>query len=147
MSRDNVEAIRTLFGAFEGVDVASIDWTSEGIRQVLAGAASEDVELTTLQSGIGSGVGAHYEGIDGFIRYLGEWLEPFSEYRVENVDYIDAGDCVLVPSRQWGKGDGSGIRVEIELTTLYELRDGLVVRMHQFDTLDEARAAASPDAE
>ena len=71
--------------------------------------------------------------------------EMFSEYRVENLDYIDAGDCVLVPSRQWGTGEGSGIRVEIELTTLYELRNGVVVRIHQFDTLAEARAAAEAD--
>ena len=43
----------------------------------------------------------HYRGIDGLAEYLGKWLEPFSEYQVENLEYIDAGDCVLVPSRQW----------------------------------------------
>jgi hypothetical protein len=32
--------------------------------------------------------------------------------------------------------------VEIELTTLYELRDGKIRRMHQYDTLEEAREAA-----
>jgi hypothetical protein len=32
--------------------------------------------------------------------------------------------------------------VELELTTLYELQDGKVARVHQFDTLDEALEAA-----
>jgi hypothetical protein len=32
--------------------------------------------------------------------------------------------------------------VEIELTTLYGLRDGQITRIHQFDTLEEAREAA-----
>jgi ketosteroid isomerase-like protein len=73
---------------------------------------------------------------------LQEWLEPFSEYHVDNVEYIDAGDCVLVPSRQNGVGAASGARVEIELTTLYELRDGRIARIHQYDTLEEAREAA-----
>jgi ketosteroid isomerase-like protein len=72
----------------------------------------------------------------------GEWLEPFSEYHVENLDYIEAGDCVLVPSRQWGVGSGSGARVEIELTALYELRKGRIARIHQYDTTEEALEAA-----
>jgi hypothetical protein len=49
--------------------------------------------------------------------------------------------CVI-PSRQWGVGVGSGARVEIELTTLLELRDGQITRVHQYDTLEEAREAA-----
>jgi hypothetical protein len=70
-------------------------------------------------------------------------VEPFSEYQVQNLDYIGAGDWVLVPSRQWGIGSGSGVRVELELTTAYLVQDGKVARMDQFDTLDEARAATS----
>ena len=93
---------------------------------------------------MGLGISDSYRGPDGVIRYLREWLGPFSDYRVENLDYVDAGDCVLVPSRQTGIGSGSGARVEIELTTLYELRDGVIVRVHQFHTLDEAREASVP---
>jgi ketosteroid isomerase-like protein len=126
----------------EGINVAAIDWDVEAIREILGRAYSPDVELRTLESGIGSGVGEFYRGSDGVVRYLREWLEPFSEYHVENLDYIEAGDCVLVPSRQWGVGSGSGARVEIELTILYELRDGQIARVHQYDTLEEALEAA-----
>ena len=142
MSQENVEIVRSLFEPLEGVNIAAIDWDAEAIRETLGLAYSPDVELTTLASGLGSGVGEFYRGPDGLSRYLREWLEPFSEYRVEALDYIEAGDCVLIPSRQWGIGTGSGARVKIELTTLYELRDGKITRMHQYDTLDEALEAA-----
>jgi ketosteroid isomerase-like protein len=142
MSQENVEIIRSVFEPLANVNVAAIDWEIEAIRDATGQAYSSDVELTTLASGAGSGVDAFYSGADGIVRYLREWLEPFGEYYVQNLEYIDAGDCVLVPSRQWGVGEGSGAKVEIELTTLYELRDGKIVRMHQFDTLEEAREAA-----
>jgi ketosteroid isomerase-like protein len=142
MSRENVEVVRSVFEPFRSVNVAAIDWELDAIREAAGQAYSPDVELTTLASGLGSGVDEFYSGADGLVRYLREWLEPFAEYYIENLDYIDAGDCVLVPSRQYGVGEGSGAKVEIELTTLYELRDGKIVRSHQYDTLEEAREAA-----
>ncbi len=142
MSEGNVEIVRSVFEPLAGVNLAAIDWGVETIRELLGRAYSPDVELTTLASGLGSGVGEFYRGSDGFVRYLQEWLDPFSEYQVENLDYIEAGDCVLIPSRQWGVGAGSGVRVEIELTTLLELRDGQIARVHQYGTLQEALKAA-----
>jgi ketosteroid isomerase-like protein len=138
MSQENVEIVRSVFEPMEGINLAAIDWGVEEIRETLGRAYSPDVELTTLASGVGSGVDEFYRGADGVVRYLREWLEPFSEYHVENLDYIEAGDCVIVPSRQWGVGSGSGARVEIELTTLFELRDGRIARVHQYDTAEEA---------
>lgn len=146
MSVENVEIVRSVFEPLAGVNLAAIDWEEETVVEIVGRAYTPDVELTTLSSGVGTGVADFYRGAGGLVRYLSEWLGPFSEYHVENLDYLDAGDCVLVPSRQWGVGSGSGIRVELEITTLYELRDGLIARMHQFDTFDEARAAAHAQA-
>jgi ketosteroid isomerase-like protein len=143
MSQQNLETVRSLLEPFAGINVAEVDWGAEAIRDAVRDLHTPDVRLRTLASGLGTGVDTDYQGLDGLVRYLKEWLEPFSEYRVENVEYIEVGDCVLVPSRQWGVGDGSGARVEIELTTLYELRDGRIARIHQYDTLEEAREAAT----
>jgi ketosteroid isomerase-like protein len=142
VSQENVEIVRSVFEPFDGINIAGIDWSGEAIREALGRAYSPDIEVTTLMSGLGSGVDLSYRGLDGVVRYLRDWLEPFSEYRVESLDYIEAGDCVLVPSRQWGVGSASGARAEIELTTLYELRDGQIARIHQYDTLEEAHEAA-----
>lgn len=146
MSEQNVQAIRSVFEPLRGVNLAAIDWSVGEIREAVGAAYSPDVELTTLASGVGTGVDPFYRGADGFVRYLREWMSPFSEYYVDNLDYIDAGDCVLVPSHQWGVGAGSGARAELDLTTLFELRDGRITRVHQYDTLDEARAEAAGPA-
>lgn len=144
--RENVEVVRSILKPLEGVNLAAVDWSAQALGDAIGRAYSPDIELTTLASGMGSGVGKFYRGLDGLARYLTEWLEPFSEYQVENLDYVQAGDCVLVPTRQWGVGAGSGARVELELTALYELRDGRIARIHQYDTLDEALAAAARPA-
>ncbi len=95
-----------------------------------------------MASGVGIGIDARYEGVDGLIEYLTAWLEPFSDYRAEYLDFIPVGDCVLVPSRNVGIGSASGARTEIELTQLCEVRDGKLVRVDQYETLEEARAEA-----
>ena len=134
--------VRSMFEPFERVNVAAIDWSAEGIREALGRAYSPDIELTTLAIPLGLDVSDSYRGLDGLVEYLRTWLEPFSEYYVEALDYVDAGDCVLIPSRQWGVGGVSGARVELELTTLYEVRDGRITRVHQYDTVDQALEAA-----
>jgi len=141
VSEENVEIVQSMLGPFGGVDVSAVDWDAEGIRGVLEQSYSPDVVLRALASGVGSGPSAVYRGWDGLVQYLKEWLEPFSEYHLEPLDYVEAGDCVLVPSRQWGVGSSSGARVEIELTLVYELRDGKIVRLDQYDTVEDAREA------
>jgi ketosteroid isomerase-like protein len=143
VSQQNVEIVRSLIEPFAGSDVSGIDWGSDAVREAVGHLYSDDVELRTLESGLGTGVDGFYEGLEGMIQYLQDWLEPFGEYHVEWLEYIEAGDCVLVPSRQWGVGSASGARAELELTWLYELRDGRISRMEQYDTLDEAREAAA----
>jgi ketosteroid isomerase-like protein len=75
------------------------------------------------------------------IRAFREWVEPFSEYYVEPLDFIGVGDRVVIPQRQWGVGSTSGIPVEIEVTHVYEFRDGQIIRVDEYDTHDEALAA------
>lgn len=141
MSQENVEIVRSVLEPFDRADIAGVDWGAEAIRERLERVHSPDLELRPLASGAGSGPSALYRGWDGLVRYLGEWLEPFSEYHAEWLDYIEAGACVLVPSRQWGVGSMSGARVEIELTVAYELRDGQIERIDQYDTLEDALEA------
>jgi ketosteroid isomerase-like protein len=140
---ENSEIVRSLWEPFGGVNVAEVAWDADVVRQVLTTYYSPDCELTPLESGIGSGISTHFSGWEGLQTYLQEWMEPFSEYYVENLDYVAVGDCVLVPSRQRAVGAGSGAETEITLTTLFELREGKIVRMQQYDTLAEAREAAA----
>ena len=57
-------------------------------------------------------------------------------------DFIEVGDRVVVPNRQWGIGSTSGIPVEDEFTWVYEIRDSQIARVDEYDTLEEALEAA-----
>jgi ketosteroid isomerase-like protein len=141
MSQENVEIVRGMLEPFNGIDAAAIDWSANEVRDALGSAYSEDLELRPLASGR-TGLDEVYRGVDGLVEYFRTWLEPFSEYHFELLDYLDDGDRVLVPMRGRGVGAASGVPAEIELTTAYELRDGLIERIIQYDSLDEAREAA-----
>ena len=142
MSEENVEKIRAMLAPFDGVEISTIDWESEAIREILERDYSPDIELRTLESGIGSGPSSFYKGWDGLIRYFKEWFEPFSEYRMWWLDYVEAGERVLVPMKASGVGSGSGLRVEMELVLSYELQNRMITRLDQYDTLDQALEAA-----
>ena len=142
MSEENVERVKAILGPFDDVDVTGIDWESEAIREILERDYSPDIELRTLESGIGSGPSSFYEGWDGLTRYLKEWFEPFSEYRMKWLDYIEAGERVLVPMKASGVGSASRLPVEMELVLSYELQDGRITRLDQYDTVEQALEAS-----
>jgi hypothetical protein len=142
MSEENVERIKAMLAPFGDVDVAGIDWEAEAIREILERDYSPDIELRTLESAVGSGPSGSYQGWDGLTRYFEEWFEPFSEYRMKWLDYIEAGRRVLVPMKASAVGSASGLQVEMELVLAYELQDGLITRLDQYDTLEQALESA-----
>jgi ketosteroid isomerase-like protein len=138
MSKENVEMVRGLWKAFKGVDCTTIDWDGEAIREMTEQYWSPEVELRWARS---NPEARAYQGRDGALRAFREWVEPFSEYYVEPLDFIEQGDLVIVPQRQWGIGNASGIPVEVEVTYVYELRDNQIARIDEHDTLEEALEA------
>ena len=142
MSKENVELVRSMLAPLDGVDVGGIDWGDAAMREILEQNYSPDVELRTMQSAVGIGPSALYRGVDGVAQYLQEWFEPFSEYRMDFLDWIDAGDRVIVPMRARGVGAASGVQVDMELTLSYEVRDGRITRLDQYDTPEDALKAA-----
>jgi ketosteroid isomerase-like protein len=139
MSQENVEMVRGLWEPFKGADYTAIDWDDEAIREMTERFFSSDIELRWSRSGPEARV---YQGRDGVIQAFREWLEPFSEYYIEPLDFIEQEDRVIIPQRQWGIGSTSGVSVEIEVTHVYEVRDNLVARVDEYDTLEEALEAA-----
>jgi ketosteroid isomerase-like protein len=142
MSEENVEIVRAMFEPFNGMDIADIDWGGKAMREIIERRYSPEVKLTTMESAIGIGPSRSYSGWEGLVRYLDEWFGPFSEYHLESLDFIDVGDRVIVPSRARGVGGASGIHVDMELTISYEFRDGLITRVDQYDTVEDALEAA-----
>ena len=139
MSQENVDLVRGLWEPFKGVDLTTVDWDHEAIREISERFWSPDVELRWARSGPEARV---YKGRDGVIQAFREWAEPFREYYIEALDFIGEGDCVLIPQRHSGIGSTSGVSVEQEFTHVYEVRDHMITRVDEYDTLKEALEAA-----
>ena len=68
-----------------------------------------------------------YRGRDGFRRMAEQWLEPWSSFHAEPLDFIERGDAVVIPIRQSATGRESGIEVEMDLAYLVRVRDDKLV--------------------
>src|SRR5205823_2994275 len=80
VSAENVAIARSLWAPFQGLDATAIDRDDESVREALGAPFSPDVELRWSSTGPDREV---YRGPDGVIQAYREWVEPFSEYRVE----------------------------------------------------------------
>jgi ketosteroid isomerase-like protein len=139
MSKQNVDLVRGVWATFQSLDNwAAVDWDSEAIKEIVARTYSSDVELRWSTTGPENTV---YRGRDGVIKAFREWIEQFSEYCGEPLEFIELEDRVLVPQRHWGVGGASGVPVEVTVTHVYECRGNQIVRVDEYDTLEQARKA------
>jgi ketosteroid isomerase-like protein len=144
VSAEYVQIVRTMWEGFKGLDAAQVDWHNEAVRELLEKPFAPDAELRWSTTGPENTV---YRGRDGVVQAMREWVEPFSEYYAEALDYIDLGDHVVVPTRQRGVGRESQVPVEIEVTHVFIFRDdGLIARLDEYDTLEEGLEAAGGGA-
>jgi len=87
-------------------------------------------------------VRANYHGHAGVECFFRDWLATWADYAITTREYRDAGDAVVVVFRQSGAGQGSGVRVERDFFTVYDLRESKVVRARLYESRDQALEAA-----
>jgi ketosteroid isomerase-like protein len=84
-----------------------------------------------------------YKGHEGFMTWIGAWLEAWEEFTIEIERIEPVGERhVVVDMLSRGVGKGSGIEVEQTLAYMWELRDGKAVAQHLYPTWDDALAVA-----
>jgi ketosteroid isomerase-like protein len=81
-----------------------------------------------------------YRGFDGVRRVWSEFVSAWDEYRVEPLEFHDAGDQVAVVVHIVGRTHG--LEVDDTRSSLLTIRDGRVVRLEAFADPDAAREAA-----
>jgi len=70
------------------------------------------------------------------------WLGTWDDWRMEMVDYLDAGDKVLGIGREYGRGKQSGVLIDHLVFVVFTLRDGQIVHWKGFLDKDQALEAA-----
>jgi ketosteroid isomerase-like protein len=82
-----------------------------------------------------------FVGREGLRRLASEiseaWTGRFDDV-MEFEDFIDLGDWVVVPWTARLKGRSSGIEVEVSETYAVRVEDGLIMRVDEYRTQDEA---------
>ena len=86
--------------------------------------------------------GRDYRGQSGFVRWLRDWGEAWERWTIEPVEYLDAGDKVVLVFRMIAKGRGSGLELDRLDTLVYEFREGKAVRLDYYNSREEGLAAA-----
>jgi ketosteroid isomerase-like protein len=87
--------------------------------------------------------GGTYRGHQGFLQWLGQWDEAWEEFRVEieRIEFVGERYGV-VTVRQFGRGAGSGVEVEMRIVQLYEVQGDKAIRIHLYPDREVALAAA-----
>jgi ketosteroid isomerase-like protein len=124
----------------EGLARRSIDAYNRGDVEALLEQLDEEIEVCTPPELPNAGT---YRGHQGFLQWLGQWDEAWEEFRleIERIDFV--GDrCGVVTVRQFGRGAGSGVEVEMRIAQLYEMRGDKAARLHYYPDRETAVAAA-----
>jgi ketosteroid isomerase-like protein len=126
MSQENVEVVRRLMDAADRDDLPA----------VLA-CIDRAVEFIPLRAGT-EGVYRGHEGVETFWADNRETFERFKP----NYQLRDVGGRVLA----WGtihvRGRGSGVEMDIPTGVIFDLRNGKIVRWHDFGSREKALEAA-----
>ncbi len=83
-----------------------------------------------------------YLGLDGIGRYMRAFLGAWEDLVIEAIEFIDAGDSIVVGVRQRGTGRGSGAPIEQTYFQLWTFRGGTVLRIENILRRGEALEAA-----
>jgi uncharacterized protein len=124
MSRENVELIRRGYEAWNSGDAeTALAMFDPDVEILLATDAGTVWGLDLQQS---------YRGVEGFMRFLGDFSDAWEEFRWEPVDYRDAGDRVLVLIHLTARGRGSGIELDVNMAHVCDVQADKVVRHETF---------------
>jgi ketosteroid isomerase-like protein len=129
MSEENVEIVRRLVEAWNEHDEAlAASYLADDIEWAPAGPAAVDRVV--------------YRGPEEFARGFAAVWETWDQFHFEEADVRDLDDSALWLGRVRMRGRASHIELDQEFANRFDLRDGLITRVHAFLTWRDALKAA-----
>ena len=117
---------------------AGIDAFNGGDHERLLNLATEDIEWKRVD-GL-PGEGGTIRGRDALRAHLEP--EVFARSRFEIVEVVESDDLALVRGVFHAQGAGSGIELDVEAYVVYRARDGLVWRIENWRTREDAERSS-----
>jgi ketosteroid isomerase-like protein len=127
MSQENVEVVKAKIDAYNRED-----WDDFIFKDAAPG-----FELDFSRA-VGPWRGVF--GLDQARRFVDEIRETWESTRLEPHEFIEAGDLVVVPLTQHGKGR-EGIEVTASFTLVWTIRNGAIERVTMYQERQEALEA------
>lgn len=121
MSAQDVETLRRGYEAFARQDLEAV-----------MAAFHPDIEWRSPDS---TPLGGHYRGQDAVKGFFGKLAQRFQRLSVEPLEFLDAGDAIVVVTRD--RGAGSAGDFDMESIHLWRMRDGKAASFTEY--LDTAR--------
>ena len=128
MSQENVEIVRQAFERASDGDVGV--WFESCHPDVRVFPRPDEPDAAD-----------EYRGLDGLMDYLTNWFGQWDDYQIEPVEFIDAGEHVVVRARERGRMQQTGVEVEAVFSYSFVLRDGKAVEWHMYDSHKDALQA------
>jgi hypothetical protein len=141
MSQENVEIVRALIPS-PHIDIAALlrdDSLFDQARTALEPLVDPGAESVAIWQG---GAATTHVGIEGFRKLWLDWLQPWSSYHVRVDEVIDAGDRIVVLIRDRARPHDAEVEVELISGSVWEVRDGKIVRVEFCGSREEALEAA-----
>jgi|SRR5919108_2250492 ketosteroid isomerase-like protein len=133
MSQENVQIVARLYRAAERGD-----WWA------YPQAFDPDVRSARVMSPEteGAGLSGEWQGLDGLAENLRLWFSAWNGFRSKPEEFIEAGDKVVVLTRETATGKASGLPLDQDAADVWELRDGKVVDVCFYLRREDALEAA-----
>jgi ketosteroid isomerase-like protein len=125
MSQENVELIRSLY---------------DGWLRGEPGLDKLDPEISMVESSTLPGA-VSASGIEAVERYLRSFAKHWEQISIEPIEYVDAGDRVVVVARLTGSGKKSGVEVNRTWAYVWTLRGGKALGMVGYANREDALGA------
>jgi ketosteroid isomerase-like protein len=135
MSQEHLEIVRREYAAF-----AARDW------EALADLCHPEIEYETLESA--PGIAGSYRGLREITDFFDAWADPYSEFRVEPDEIIDAGDQVVTVEQHAArglKGSEADSWLQTSFACLISFKEGRICRIKEFPTVEAALEAAGSE--
>jgi ketosteroid isomerase-like protein len=105
---------------------------------------AENVELVVPGSGLNTGT---FTGKDAVGDWFGDWMATFDRdlhFEIREITELRDGSLLLIADHR-ARGRASGVELEAPVVWRYWLRDGKIVRVGGFESLEEALRLAEEE--
>jgi hypothetical protein len=145
VSENNVAIVRALSPPADTELVQFVHDDAAWAARAELGAPFSDPEVE-IRVGVGMGEATRvYFGFDGLRAAFSDWLGPFEEYYIAELETIDCGERVLRLTEHTGRLRGSASMVVLRAAEVHTFRDGMIVSLDTYPDHEGGRRAVGQE--